>query len=194
MRSTICLALTALGLIVLPARAAEAGDGVWTVTVTGYGVDEAGAEEHALDRARDQVAIYLTRELPDLAWRPDAAYLLRAGIAQRAGPAEPVEPPPRSGQGVKVNILLTIGAKQLDELRRTAQQEAARQETVARQERVEKRQRGAVVGLVAAVLALLVIGGYLRLEEATRGYSTGLLRAAAVTILVLLVAGAWVVL
>jgi hypothetical protein len=45
--------------------------------------------------------------------------------------------------------------------------------------------------LAAAVAVLLVITGYLRLEHATRGYYTTLLRLAAVGIVAVVSAGLW---
>jgi hypothetical protein len=49
--------------------------------------------------------------------------------------------------------------------------------------------------VLAGLVALLVVaGGYLRLEEATRGYYTTLLRAAAVAFLALVGAGLWLLL
>ena len=70
--------------------------------------------------------------------------------------------------------LLTVTAGQKEEMQQ-----------VAREHRMKERQ-----GLVARVLAglvalLLVAGGYLRLEEATRGYYTTLLRGAALVVLAL---------
>src|SRR5436305_1561951 len=45
--------------------------------------------------------------------------------------------------------------------------------------------------LAAALVLLAVVGGYLRLEEMTRGFYTGLLRVAAVALLVLAGVGLW---
>jgi hypothetical protein len=56
---------------------------------------------------------------------------------------------------------------------------------LAREERMQQRHLLLARVLVGLVALLMVVAGYLRLEDATRGYYTTLLRVAAVGILVL---------
>jgi hypothetical protein len=62
---------------------------------------------------------------------------------------------------------------------------------LARQGRMESRHLILARILGGLVAMLLVLGGYLRLEEATRGYYTSLLRLSAVGVLTAVGAGLW---
>jgi hypothetical protein len=53
----------------------------------------------------------------------------------------------------------------------------------AREQRVTQRQHWMGLGLAGFIAVLLVAAGYLRLEEATKGYYTGLLRVSALSLL-----------
>jgi hypothetical protein len=61
----------------------------------------------------------------------------------------------------------------------------------ARQDVRQHRQVMLFRVLAGLVALLLVLGGYLRLEEATRGYYTGLLRLTAAVLLLFVAAGLW---
>jgi hypothetical protein len=62
---------------------------------------------------------------------------------------------------------------------------------VAREHRVLERHKLLGRVLAGLVIALVVIAGYLRLEEATRGYYTQMLRLAAVTLVSLAAFALW---
>jgi hypothetical protein len=59
----------------------------------------------------------------------------------------------------------------------------------ARHQRMKERQKHSLLGLLGMMGLLGVVGGYLRLEEATKGYYTRLLRIAALSVLAVIVAG-----
>jgi hypothetical protein len=60
---------------------------------------------------------------------------------------------------------------------------------LAQQQRMKERQKPALLVLLGAMGLLSVVGGYLRLEEATKGYYTRLLRLAAIGVVAVIVAG-----
>jgi hypothetical protein len=188
----IRLALAALALT--PAGAARADEpvgGPWTAE--GSAKTDFDAEQYALEDAARVVGTYLTQSAPDVEWRPDVAFLRGSGIVQLPGEVRELNLP-KSGRAFEVRLRVCVLPEHLRKIREADATHRAEREKADRLERVERRQRGAAVGLAAVVLGMLVVAGYLRLEEATRGYSTGLLRAAAVVALVLLGAGAWALL
>jgi hypothetical protein len=64
---------------------------------------------------------------------------------------------------------------------------------LARQGVMQERQSVLVRVLIGLVVLLTLVTGYFRLEEATRGFYTGLLRVAVVGILTLTMFGLWMV-
>jgi hypothetical protein len=180
--SVVCL-VAGLGAAPVQARsprAEAAGRPVLRQEFVGYGTTARDAEQHALEQARDWLA-----EKGDLDWTPPPDYLRQKGMVRFSEPTEedlkrtqnlPITRRAAEEAGMKVIKmgLLTVTAGQKEEMQQ-----------VAREHRMKERQ-----GLVARVLAglvalLLVAGGYLRLEEATRGYYTTLLRGAALVVLAL---------
>jgi hypothetical protein len=178
-RMTVALCLLAAGLSAVPAQAgrfrrpppAREDNPQWIVR--GYGPTIDVAEQNALDEASRSVAEYLEKHHPGLAWTPPGPYLRERHVVGTAG--EPVEQDlERSGHTycVSLRVELTpdfINASQLH----------------ARHQRMSERQRGLALGLGGGVALLLVVGGYLRLEEATRGYYTRTLRLGAAGLLAL---------
>lgn len=141
----------------------------------GYGLTQKDAEADALKTACD----WLTAQAK-LGWTPSPDYLREKGMVEFGRPTE--EEFEKSGLLKVVTAQLNINAAQTREI-----------QTQARQERMESRHRSSLLVLAGVVGLLLVVGGYLRLEEATKGYYTRLLRLAAVSILLVLVVGLYVV-
>jgi hypothetical protein len=142
------------------------------VLVDGYGRNTEGAKQIALANARKKVEILLEERFPG--WAPSAKqldedYLLQKGVIRLAGAPEEIKFKGEDRFQARAEVVLKD--EYLQELTKQVQQE-----------RVQQRQ-----GLLARVLAgllvlLVVVGGYLRLEEATRGYYTSLLRLAALAV------------
>jgi hypothetical protein len=140
---------------------------------TGYGIDARLAEQHALEQA----CAWLAEKGP-FEWTPPVDYLRQKGLVRFSEPTEKELQLAGPMKVVKLDLEITEG--QAEEIRR-----------VARQQRMTQRHLVAARVLVGLVTLLLVAGGYLHLEERTRGYFTTLLRAAAVTVLALVGAGLW---
>ena len=85
-----------------------------------------------------------------------------------------------AGQTYEVQLRVTITPEFLGEA-----------QAMARQQRMEIRQGILARVLAAAMALLLVLGGYLRLEEVPRGYYTRALRLAAVGLLAVVGVGLW---
>jgi hypothetical protein len=150
--------------------------------VTGYGVNAAKARERALVMAQERVRAQLAEKL-GTAWRPsedilDPENLESKGVIRSLG--EPV--------GLTLKDGDWLVAKYHVRLTRPYLQEAAR---VARQQHMSDRHLLAARVLIGLVALLLVVTGYLRLEELTRGYATTMLRASAVGVLLVVGLGLW---
>lgn len=144
-------------------------------TFTGYGTTAQEAEQNALEQAREWLE---TNANPG--WVPPPDYLRQKSMVQ-FGEAR-TEDLPRSGRVQTVQMRLEVTASQVAEMRQ-----------LAREERMTGRHWLLARLLAGALAVVLVCGGYLRLEEATRGYYTVLLRAVAAVLLALVGAGLWLV-
>jgi hypothetical protein len=154
-------------------RPSPAAPAVLEHIFTGYGDTDKDAEENALEQARSWLA-----DQGDFG-KAGVEYLKRHKMVQQLGKPS-TENLPVSGKLKKVEVQLRVTHAQADELYR-----------IGREERMRPRHL-LFARLLGGFLALvLVCGGYLRLEEATRGYYTLLLRAAAVALLLLVGAGLW---
>lgn len=144
---------------------------------TGIGKTETAARKDALDLASRWL-----EEQSGLAWAPDAPYLLEHALV-RFSEAEDKEFEQPMGTMKVVTMQLDITDKQAHEIQKQAQNE-----------RMKERQKMSLFVVLGVVCLLGVVGGYLRLEEATKGYYTRWLRLAAVGVLLLvLVAGLCVI-
>jgi hypothetical protein len=81
-----------------------------------------------------------------------------------------------------VKMKLTITTEQARAIQKQAQQQ-----------RMKSRQWLSLLGLGGLVCLLGVVGGYLRLEEATKGYYTRRLRIAAISLFILIALGLCVI-
>src|SRR5207253_1873148 len=78
---------------------------------------------------------------------------------------------------------VTLTPEYVNAVRTKARDEWVSHEKEVRQERAVKRQTSILRILGGLIAVLLVVAGYLRLEEATRGYYTAMLRVAAIGVL-----------
>ena len=158
------------------ARAASTGP---TKAVTGYGETSDDARERALAKAFDYVDEYLQRNHPNIGWRPTIHRLLKEGVVKVDKPTRG-QFAEKEGYEVTAHVDLTkLGNLQIDvdQAREQAQENAV-------------FWRHLLLGrILAALVALfLIVGGYLRLEELTRGYYTTLLRVGAGAVMLLIAA------
>src|SRR5579885_3356686 len=133
-----------------------------------FGETPKDAEQGALHAATEKVASYFHQNVPVLCdWVPSEETLVNRRVISLIGEPEQVEM-----QGhvyYKARVQVELSTKNLGELAEEA-----------RTVRMHDRQLLLARLLAGAVAVLLVISGYLRLEDATRGYYTTLLLLAAV--------------
>jgi len=137
----------------------------------GYGQTTKDAEADALKTACDWLA-----EQSNLGWTPTPDFLREKGMVQFGQPSE--ENFEKSGPVQVVTMQLEVTADQAREIQKQA-----------RQDRMKSRQWISLLGLGGMVCLLAVVGAYLRLEEATKGYYTRLLRLAAIGLVVVIILG-----
>jgi hypothetical protein len=155
-------------------RPAEEDDRI----VVGYGRTGRAAREVALVKAQARVEEELRQLSGPAGWRLtpaqlDPEHLTRLGVVREVGHNE-------EGERIKVSMRVELTPQYLSEVR-----QAARQEVVLGRLLLLAR------GLAGLVILLVVVAGYLRLEEATRGYYTGLLRLTAAAVVLLAGVGLW---
>lgn len=136
--------------------------------VEGFGKTAEAAREDALKQAREKVVEHLSQKY-------GSPVLLREDTLQRM--TQEVGPPkeeelPVSGLVMKVTLTVQVKPEHVQEWQQQA-----------RELRMGERQRVAGLGLGGVVVLLLVVVGYLRLEDATKGYYTTWLRLAAASVL-----------
>lgn len=144
---------------------------VWEVE--GHGINPVYAKDDALRQAREVVISYLESLYGDISWQPTKEYLRQTGIARMVGDPREI----RShivDKAFKVVMRVEVAPAHLREI-----------QNLIREQRVAERHRLTALGLAGAVVLLLVLIGYLRLDELTKGYYTTALR-----LLALLLVGA----
>jgi hypothetical protein len=166
-----------------PTRAtAEPSVRVWTEV--GREPTQNEAEQQAQENARDAVIGYLHERFPDLNWTPTKDELVRNGvIAVRSDETKPGTFGNLKGYEATAHVdvsdaKLSKIQDQIDEARKQALEPA-----VSWRHTFVGRALGSLVAL------FLVVFGYLRLEELTRGYYTTLLRLGAAGVMLMTVMG-----
>jgi hypothetical protein len=196
MRPTTCLGLLAFALLAVGIRSASlagprqgpvgpaaAVPAPEVVVVDGYGRDPAAARERAFENGRDKVRELLEKRYASVGWLPSDEQLredilLRHQVIRPLG--EPRAEVDHPGRGVKASVEVQLTPSFLEEVKRQI-----------RELRVHERHWVLARILAGLVVLLLVLGGYLRLEEATRGYYTQALRVTALLLVAATAAGLW---
>ncbi len=132
----------------------------------GYGPTPKEAENDALKIACDWLA-----DCAHLGWKPTPEFLREKGMVRFSEPTD--QEFEKAGPMKVVTMQLEVTADQARDI-----QKQARQERMTSRHLLLARVLGGIVCL------LIVMGGYLRLEEATKGYYTRLLRLAAIALLI----------
>lgn len=159
---------TAAEPIRLPSSPAE----VVRFKVTGrFQSDESKAYQSALEAARDRILLGLRESKPHLSFSQRLTlHRVERYIVKQKTDSEYLKPP----------IDKVMYATTLDlELRKEDQEDLYK---LMRLEEAQSRQAWIVQPFILAVIALLLVAGYFRLEEKTRGYYTYWLRTGAVLI------------
>jgi hypothetical protein len=151
--------------------------------VDGFGPDEVAARQNALEQAAEDVETWLGKR--GIKWTAGTEvlrdYVRRSNMVTSNGP--PTDEELKDAGKVK-RVIMTV------ELRPNNVRDLDR---LARQGVMQERQSVLVRVLIGLVVLLTLVTGYFRLEEATRGFYTGLLRVAVVGILTLTAFGLWIV-
>jgi len=157
-----------------------------TTEIVGYGETKEGARREALRLTQEWVEGEVRGQLKE-GWsfpqdKLDPRTMEDLAVIDRQ-PKEPTRDDDVGGWRAEYAVTLTPQYVQ-------AVAESARKDYVDQEKAERKDTAGRRLGLVfrvlgGAVVVLLVVAGYLRLEEATHGYYTGLLRAAAIGVVVL---------
>lgn len=151
-----------------PARELLSDSPIWEVE--GYGTDVPSAKRNALKQARVQLVTYLESLYGEISWQPTGEYLLQTGIAHPAGEPREIQSEVVE-KAVKVVLQVAVTRNQLRDI-----------QNLIREQRVAERHRLTALGLAGAVVLLLVLMGYLRLDELTKGYYTTALRLLALVL------------
>jgi hypothetical protein len=149
--------------------------------LSGYGRTPTAAEQIALEFAREWVADeYLAKHYPGLGWTPSPEYLRDNGVIGLEGSAKE--------QVIDGELMYVASARaeiKPDHLQKMKEE--------ARKEHMKDRQLLAARVLGGVVALLVVVAGYLRLEDVTRGYYTTLLRLTAGALITMVVAALFLV-
>lgn len=148
----------------------------------GYGPTPKDAENRALERACDWLAAHT-----DPGWTPTPEFLREKNMVSFVG--DPSERESQFLQGITKEGKVTVVTLRLE----VTDAQARDIQKQAQQHRMKERQKSSLLVVFAVACLLGVVGGYLRLEEATKGYYTHLLRIAAIGILLVVAAGLCVV-
>jgi hypothetical protein len=147
--------------------------------VDGGGIDVRSARRDALKQARGYVLVYLQSLYGEFNWHPNDEYLLQTGIATPIGEPQEVMLPV-SGKSFKVSMHVQVLPSHLPDVQHHI-----------REDRMAERHRLTALGLAAVVVALLVLMGFLRLDEWTKGYFTTPLAVLALLLAGLAGVGFW---
>lgn len=179
----LCLVAGALLASSSPALAKSAPSGPKKVVIKhefqGYGLTPKDAEANALEQGCDWLSAN-----SNLGWTPTPEFLREKNMVQFGEPAEKDSDIAKEfgGRMKVVAMQLEITSDQARDIQKQA-----------RQERMVSRHLLLARILGGLVCLLIVVGAYLRLEEATKGYYTRLLRLTAIAILIGIGAGLWLV-
>lgn len=155
------------------------------VLVDGYGETAEAARKNALEKVIEVVEARLgkkfdsERSIPAHLVTP--AYLEKMSVIAEDG--EP-EKDPNADNALRARYKVNITGAYLDTVNSESRKAWMAEERSERQERVVDRHLSLARVLFGVLAVLLVVTGYLRLEEATKGYYTTLLRMAAIGVLV----------
>lgn len=154
----------------------------------GYGETKKAARRVALERAQEWIEQEVRGQLkPD--WSFPREKLERDALEEQGIIKEVKEPAPdeNAGGAWRAEVQVNLTQEYVDDVYKAARKEFVSEEKRERLEQVERRRKLLLPLLGGAAVVLLVVTGYLRLEEATRGYYTGVLRAVAIAVVLLAV-------
>jgi hypothetical protein len=147
--------------------------------VTGYDDKKEVAEQLALEEARGQVVAFLASQSHPLEWKPDLDYVRHNLVT--GNKQEPTGDPLFGKE--KVTLTVAVTQKTFEDMQRED-----------KKLRIEKRQVLLARILAGLLAGLIAVTFYFRLDDATKGYYTTLLRVASVALVATVGAGVWLLL
>jgi hypothetical protein len=164
----------------------EAPSRDWNTTVTGRADTQELAESVALVRAQHELEDYLRTQNPRIEHIPSTEYI-RSHLVDK----HEIQPATDSGTEGEGKFVATLKVGLTNERFEDLLQEQAREKQALREALARERMVGVGKSLGVLVAFLAAITGYLRLEEATKGYYTTWLRIAAVSFVSAVGVGIW---
>jgi hypothetical protein len=192
-----------------PQKAAAPAPATPSWVVEGWGRNSDEAIDSALEKAKEELAVHLRNRDPHVKWTPSIDYIREHLLAdlrlEEVGTKLPAEANPQDEMRVALRPIRHNGHEMVEEekdfggevgkMRRVhlkialspSDYDAIKQ----KQREVLSHQRQLILarGLAVAVVLLVTVVGYFRLEEATKGYYTAWLRLAAAGLIATVVAG-----
>jgi len=167
------------------------GNGLlWSDEVFVHGNTKEQARQAARAQAHERVVAWLKQQDPSLDWVPAVRDLdAWVGLEETVG-EEPEFVSPEVITQYPARVRVEIRNEHLKRIRARAEEERDR----LRREVVEARHILSAKVLAALVALLAAVAGYFRLEELTRGYYTGVLRALLLLCVGVIGAGLWLIL
>jgi hypothetical protein len=149
----------------------------WNLTGHGETVDD--AKEDACSKGWKELVDYLRRQSPPIEWTPPRDFV-RKHMARKWGQEETVEFDDPLGKVIQIPLVLELTPQDQDRIARHDHHY-----------RVEQRLTWVGKIFLGLVALLAAVAGYVRLDEWSKGYYTGLLRLAAAAFVVATAAGMW---
>jgi hypothetical protein len=144
--------------------------------VSGYDDKADVAEQFALEEARRKVVAFLAGQSHRLEWQPDLDYVRHDLITAKK--QEQMEDPVFGKE--KVTLTVAVTQKSLEDMQKQD-----------KKLRVEQRQTFLAKVLAGLLAVLVAVTFYFRLDDATKGYYTTLLRVASLALVATVGAGVW---
>lgn len=149
------------------------------LTVVGIGESAKDAEQEALEKAQAEVIALLRQQSPPIEWVPPIDYVKKKLVRGITNEGTKDLPPP-VGRVYQVSVRVGLDSETRSEILK-----------LDRHARTSQRMLFLVEILGGIVVVCTAIAGYIRLDELSKGYYTGLLRLAAVGLVAVVVAGLW---
>jgi hypothetical protein len=139
------------------------------------------AEQFALEEARDKLVAFLAGQTHPLDWQPDLDYIRHDLVTEKITEKTEKQPTdPMSFASEKVTLTVTVTQKSLEDMQKQD-----------KKFRVEQRQTFLAKALAGILAVLVAVTFYFRLDDATKGYYTTLLRVASLALVATVGAGVW---
>lgn len=155
---------------------AHRGNGSWEVEGSGSTVSD--AEQQALEKVYGSVATYLHSRFPSLQWTPSTDFIREKLVKNLA--KDETRDVPDLGRVERVHLTVQVTP---DDQKLILEKDRAY--------RVEHRALWLGQMLAAALVVLATIAGYVRLDEASKGYYSGWLRLAGTAVVATAAVSLW---